>query len=133
MPPSRDPQLLKGVLPLLVLRLLTEQESYGWELVTRLQAAGLTDITTGTVYPVLSRLEREGLISARLVASTAGPARKYYRPTTNGAAALAAAVAGWDDLARTVSAVLGRQGPLGTGTSLPGSRPNPPEPVDKES
>ncbi len=57
---------------MLVLRLLADEESYGWELVGRLQQAGLTDIATGTVYPVLSRLEREKQVSSRLVASTWG-------------------------------------------------------------
>ena len=104
----RDPQLLKGVLPMLVLALLTEDESYGYQLVSRLRADGLDDITTGSVYPVLTRLERDGLISARLVASATGPARKYYLPTTEGAAALTAAVAGWQELTGTTVAVLGR-------------------------
>ena len=106
--PDRDPQLLKGVLPMLVLLLLTEGESYGYELVTRLQAAGLTDIAAGTVYPVLARLEREGHVSSRLVASSSGPARKYYRPTADGAAELTAALRGWDHLSDTVRAVLDR-------------------------
>lgn len=105
-PAARDPQLLKGVLPLLVLQLLTGQESYGYELVTRLQDVGLTDIAAGTVYPVLTRLEREGLISSRLVASSSGPARKYYRPTPDGAASLAGAIRGWEQLTGTVRAVL---------------------------
>ena len=77
----RDPQLLKGVLPMLVLALLSERESYGYELVTRLHDGGLDDLAAGTLYPVLNRLERDGQISSRLVASTAGPARKYYLPT----------------------------------------------------
>ncbi len=106
MPSDRDSQLLKGVLPMLVLALLTEAESYGYELVTRLQAAGLADIGPGTVYPVLNRLEREGAVASRLVASATGPARKYYRPTTRGTAELAAAGAAWDRLAATVAAVL---------------------------
>src|SRR5665811_8357 len=105
---ARDPQLLKGVLPMLVLLLLTEAESYGYELVTRLQADGLTDISPGTVYPVLNRLEREGRVSSRLVASPSGPARKYYRPTTDGAAELAAALHGWDRLSGTVRSILDR-------------------------
>ncbi|WP_149204252.1 PadR family transcriptional regulator [Actinotalea subterranea] len=103
---ARDPQLLKGVLPLLVLALLSRQESYGYELVTRLQEAGLADIATGTVYPVLTRLEREGQISSRLVASSSGPARKYYRPTPAGAEALTAGTRAWADLGRTVDTVL---------------------------
>lgn len=80
----RDPQLLKGAPPMLVLLLLTEHESYGYELVTRLRDDGLADIATGTVYPVLSRLDREGLISSRPVASSSGPARKYYAPSGAG-------------------------------------------------
>ncbi len=91
---------------MLVLRLLADEESYGWELVSRLQRAGLTDIATGTVYPVLSRLEREKQVSSRLVASTAGPARKYYRPTPHGAAELVRAAEGWAALSRTVAGVL---------------------------
>jgi PadR family transcriptional regulator, regulatory protein PadR len=107
----RDPQLLKGVLPMLVLSLLTERESYGYELVTRLQADGLSDIAAGTVYPVLTRLEREGLITSRLVASSSGPARKYYVPTALGAAELARSARSWLELTITVSATLGRASP----------------------
>ena len=107
----RDPQLLKGVLPMLVLHLLAERESYGYELVTRLQDDGLTDITTGTVYPVLSRLEREGHIASRLVASPHGPARKYFLPTPDGAARLRETRAGWEQLATVVGAVLARPVP----------------------
>ena len=106
MPSDRESQLLKGVLPMLVLALLAEAESYGYELVTRLQSAGLTEMGPGTVYPVLNRLEREGAVASRLVASPSGPARKYYHPTTRGTAELAAAGASWDRLAATVTAVL---------------------------
>ena len=69
---------------MLVLALLTERESYGYELVTRLHEGGLDDLSAGTLYPVLNRLERDGQISSRLVASSAGPARKYYVPTPTG-------------------------------------------------
>lgn len=116
---ARDPQLLKGVLPMLVLALLSEQESYGYELVTRLQACGLTDIAAGSVYPVLTRLERDGQISSRLVASNAGPARKYYLPTDDGSAELDAARRGWDELSATVRTVLDRL----TATSWPVGSP----------
>src|SRR3954454_18426567 len=92
---SHDPQLLKGVLSLLLLRLLAERESYGYEVVQRIRAAGLSDIAEGSVYPALARLEREGSVESRLVASTSGPARKYYRPTTAGLAALDEGTASW--------------------------------------
>lgn len=103
---TSDTQLLKGVLPLLVLGLLRDQESYGYELVTRLRDAGLADITAGTVYPVLSRLEREHHVASRLVPSSSGPARKYYRPTASGERHLTEATAAWNRLATTVRAVV---------------------------
>ena len=59
MPGDHDSQLLKGVLGLLLLHLLAEHESYGYEVVQRLHELGLTEVAAGTVYPALSRLERE--------------------------------------------------------------------------
>ncbi|WP_183408007.1 PadR family transcriptional regulator [Nocardioides pocheonensis] len=99
---THDPQLLKGVLSVLLLHLLAEEESYGYDVVRRLHDVGLTDVLDGTVYPALARLEREGRISARLVASTSGPARKYYRPTAAGYAALAEGIAQWKALVDVV-------------------------------
>jgi PadR family transcriptional regulator PadR len=112
---AHDPQLLKGVLSLLLLHLLAEQESYGYQVVQRLHEIGLTEVLDGTVYPALSRLEREGRVSARLVASRSGPARKYYRPTSAGYEALAAGTAHWTSLVSVVTREL--------------RRPVPPEPA----
>ena len=103
---SHDPQLLKGVLSLLLLRLLAERESYGYEVVQRLHALGLVDILEGTVYPALTRLEREGRLTTRLVPSSSGPARKYYRPTAAGHEALAERTAQWRALVDTVTGAL---------------------------
>ena len=108
MPSTHDPQLLKGVLSLLLLQLLAEQESYGYEVVQRLHQIGLFDVLEGTVYPALARLEREGRVSARLVSSNAGPARKYYRPTPAGYEALSSGTASWLSLADVVGSVLNR-------------------------
>ena len=108
MPADPDPQLLKGVLSLLLLHLLAEQESYGYEVVQRLHQIGLTDIAAGTVYPALSRLEREGRLTARLVASDEGPARKYYRLTTAGRDALGDGTTRWNALVVVVSSQLAR-------------------------
>lgn len=105
---SHDPQLLKGVLSLLLLHLLAERESYGYEIVQRLHGIGLTDVATGTVYPALSRLEKEQWLTARLVASDEGPARKYYRPTAAGLKALRAGASQWNSLVTIVSAQLSR-------------------------
>jgi PadR family transcriptional regulator PadR len=111
MPTAHDPQLLKGVLSLLLLRLLAERESYGYEVVQRLQELGLSGIAEGTVYPALARLEREGRLEARLVASQSGPARKYYRPTPAGTQALEDGTASWLSLAQVVNPVLLRRLP----------------------
>ena len=106
-----DPQLLKGVLSLVLLHLLAQRESYGYEVVQRLHAIGLTSILEGTVYPALARLEREGRVTTRLVASSAGPARKYYRPTPAGYAALAEGRTSWSSFSEVVDTVLERPTP----------------------
>lgn len=79
-----DPQLLRGVLPMLILSLLHHQESYGYELVERLRSLGLSGLATGAVYPVLSRFERDGWLSSYTQPSATGPARKYYALTQTG-------------------------------------------------
>jgi PadR family transcriptional regulator, regulatory protein PadR len=107
-PTDHDPQLLKGVLSLLLLHLLAERESYGYEVVQRLHELGLPDVAPGTVYPALARLERERRLSARLVASDEGPARKYYRPTPAGHDALLVGTARWTSLVELVSGQLSR-------------------------
>lgn len=111
-PPStptvpQDAQSLRGVLPMLILSQLQSAESYGYELVVRLQNIGLRDLATGTVYPVLSRLEQDGSLTSRLVASTAGPARKYYSLSAAGEAALVLATARWHSLTAIVQTGLG--------------------------
>jgi PadR family transcriptional regulator PadR len=93
---------------LVLLQLLAERESYGYEVVQRLHEVGLTDVLEGTVYPALSRLEREGRVRARLVSSNSGPARKYYRPTPAGYDALTTGAASWSSLAALVDSVLTR-------------------------
>lgn len=99
-------QLLKGVLPMLILAMLSSEESYGYELVVHLQESGLSETGAGTVYPVLTRLEREGKISSRLVPSKSGPARKYYSLTSHGHQALADMAQSWQSLASTVQPIL---------------------------
>lgn len=91
---GQDAQMVRSVLPLLTLTLIAEDESYGYQLIERLANLGL-NVTTGLVYPVLSRLERDGLVSSRMIASTNGPPRKYFALTTAGEAAQASAMDQW--------------------------------------
>jgi PadR family transcriptional regulator PadR len=106
-----DSQLLKGVLGVVLLRLLAERESYGYELVVRVHQAGLEDVPDGSIYPALGRLERDGHVTSRLVASPSGPARKYYRPTASGLELLAERTAAWRALAAVVEPLLSRPVP----------------------
>jgi PadR family transcriptional regulator PadR len=71
-------QVRKGLLELCILNALAERERYGYELVKTLVSIPGLGVTEGTLYPLLSRLRVQGLISARLEQSTEGPARKYY-------------------------------------------------------
>jgi PadR family transcriptional regulator, regulatory protein PadR len=103
---SDDAQMLKGVLSLLLLRLIKEREDYGYALMVRLQDAGFTDLTGGTVYPALSRMESGGLLESRLRSSTSGPARKYYRLTPAGEGELVRTLAAWTTLTENVDRAL---------------------------
>jgi PadR family transcriptional regulator, regulatory protein PadR len=109
---THDAQLLKGALSLLILHLLAERESYGYEIVQRIHELGLDDVLEGTVYPALSRLEREGRITSRLVPSPSGPARKYYLPTAAGRAALIEGTANWLSFAEIVTTRLTKAIPV---------------------
>jgi PadR family transcriptional regulator PadR len=105
--PAHDPQMLKGVLSLLLLQLCTAAEDYGYSLVVRLQELGFSDLAEGTVYPALTRLESQGFLEARLVRSASGPARKYYRPTPAGQHELSRTRADWLALVETVGRAVG--------------------------
>ncbi len=100
-----DPQMLKGLITLLLLWLVGDREDYGYALVVRLQDAGLTDIAEGTVYPALARCERAGWIESYYVPSERGPARKYYRLTTAGADELARSLDAWNHLTALVATI----------------------------
>ncbi|PWR05057.1 PadR family transcriptional regulator [Micromonospora acroterricola] len=92
---DRRGQWLRGVLDICVLALLRERESYGYQLAQALDAAGVGPIQGGTLYPVLLRLQRTGLVTARWREGSAGPARKYYRLTDDGHAALRQGGSDW--------------------------------------
>ena len=77
-------QVRKGLLDVCILSALAEKERYGYELVKTLVEIPGLGVTEGTLYPLLSRLRVQGLISARLEESPDGPARKYYALTREG-------------------------------------------------
>ncbi|MFY1687493.1 PadR family transcriptional regulator [Plantactinospora sp. WMMB782] len=103
---ERRGQWLRGVLDLCVLALLHRRESYGYELAQSLDASGIGPIQGGTLYPVLLRLQRTGLVSAQWREGAAGPARKYYRITPAGAETLRRTAVDWAAFASGVGTVL---------------------------
>lgn len=128
---THDVQMLKGALRLALLRLLAEQESYGYELVVRLHGLGLVDIAEGSVYPAVTRLERDGLASSRLVASSSGPARKYYHLTTAGITALQDALAAWRHLVEALAPLV--EGEIPAKPAPPGATPAAAIPADSKA
>jgi PadR family transcriptional regulator PadR len=101
---ERRGQWLRGVLDLCVLALLARRDSYGYELTEGL--AGIGHIQGGTLYPVLLRLERAALVSAYWQPGGAGPARKYYRLTPEGAETLRRTAGDWHGFTAGVDTIL---------------------------
>ena len=90
-----------------LLAVIAEEPSYGYEMVRKLGDRGLDLVGEGAIYPVLSRMQRSGLIEGYLVASPEGPARKYYRVEDKGTEALAEWTEAWRQLTHGVEKVLG--------------------------
>lgn len=104
---ARRSQFLRGVLDLCLLAVMEEGPAYGYEMTKRLDARGLSIVGEGSIYPLLGRLEREGLVETHRSASNGGPPRKYYRASPEGRRALAEGVAEWQATRDAVDAVLG--------------------------
>lgn len=80
-----DTQLMKGILEGCVLSIISEGETYGYEILQKLSDVGFDQLQEGTMYPVLTRLEKKGYIGCRKAKSPLGPIRKYYSLTDSGA------------------------------------------------
>lgn len=80
----QDAQLLKGILEGCVLGVIAGGETYGYEILSELEKAGLSEVGEGTLYPVLTRLDKNGYIQCRKAKSPLGPIRKYYTITLTG-------------------------------------------------
>jgi PadR family transcriptional regulator, regulatory protein PadR len=99
-------QVRKGLVELCVLAALAEGEAYGYQLLQHLASVEGLAITESTVYPILSRLTDDGLLTVRAAPSPAGPPRRYYRLTKLGRARLHEMAGYWDDIAASVEELL---------------------------
>src|ERR1700688_1060339 len=98
-------QLKKGALELCVLALLARRESYAYEIASTLAAA--VGMGEGTIYPLMRRMQNDGLVDTRLEESNSGPPRKYYRLTSGGRAAFVAQKREWRTFIDAVNQLLG--------------------------
>jgi PadR family transcriptional regulator PadR len=101
-------ELKRGSLELIVLHLLAPGEAYGYEIVSKLTAEtnGALEITDGTLYPVLYRLERGGFVAVRWETPERGVPRKYYRLTAAGRAELERLTYEWTIFANAMTDLL---------------------------
>lgn len=109
----RRSQLLRGVLDLCLLSLIAERPRYGYEFVEALTESGLELVSEGSIYPLLARMERGGVIdSYRAPSSTGGAPRKYYRLTDAGRTELTGGRVAWSSFTTAVDRTL-NTGPTG--------------------
>lgn len=80
----RVTQLRKGILELAVMGVLYDERHYGYSLIRVLAENGSISLKEGTIYPILARLGRDGLVRSEWVESDQGPPRKYYELTSSG-------------------------------------------------
>jgi PadR family transcriptional regulator, regulatory protein PadR len=99
-------QLRRGVLEFCVLALLRDGERYSFDLVRALGDAEGLVTSEGTLYPLLGRLRREGLVQSNWRESEAGPPRRYYRITDDGETALRTFTGHWERFRDSVDTLI---------------------------
>ena len=101
-------EIRKGAIQLCLLAQLRQRRMYGFEIirVLRERSNGFFDLKEGTLYPVLHRLEKRGLVEAETVVQEGRPPRKYYQLTPAGETALAEAEAEWNSMTEAMGDIL---------------------------
>ena len=89
-------EFLKGILEGCVLEIISREETYGYEIVKKLNALGFEDVVEGTVYTILVRLEKNKLVDIEKKPSKIGPSRKFYSLNAAGQQELSAFWRKWD-------------------------------------
>lgn len=89
-------EMLKGVLEGCVLEIIGRDATYGYDITQQLRKLGFTDVVEGTVYTILVRLEKNGLVETEKKPSEVGPPRKFYTLTDQGQEELQSFWAKWN-------------------------------------
>ena len=98
--------MVKGVLSAMALAVISDGDTYGYQVLNDLRSRGLDRVGDASVYGTLQKLYETGLVSCYVVASTNGPRRKYYSITAEGSAALKSDRDEWVHFRSVVSDVL---------------------------
>jgi PadR family transcriptional regulator PadR len=106
---------LKGLFEACVLAVLEAGPAYGYEIAGRFESAGFARPKGGSLYPILARLEADGLVAPSWVEGNGGPGRKYYELTPSGRAAAEAVSRHWARFSQQISSLL--PNPMLEGTS----------------
>src|SRR5436309_11304338 len=106
---SYSKELLKGAADTLVLSSFRDGEKYGYQVVKELElrSAGFFRLKEGTLYPILHRLETQGLLAARWQTMPNGSERRYYSLTSKGRRALSEKLTEWQSFSQAVGRVTG--------------------------
>ena len=102
---ENNTQLLKGVLEFWVLKFISREPTYGYEIVMNLKQVGFSDLSESTLYPLLLRLEQQGKVTVERRPSPKGPSRKYYVVTEEGRLALFEFRRDWRQLCQLVEKI----------------------------
>ena len=97
-------QLLKGVLEGCLLSIISKGETYGYEMIEKLAQHGFTMVKEGSIYPLLLRMKKDGLVNTiQKEQPSGGPKRKYYRLTEAGHEELDQFKMRWNEMATSVN------------------------------
>jgi PadR family transcriptional regulator PadR len=98
--------MLKGVIDVAVLAVVADEDGYGYDVVRRLRARGLTDVADASVYGTLRRLYAAGALTSYVVPSEEGPHRRYYGVSDRGRELLAEWSARWRTFVQAIDGLL---------------------------
>jgi PadR family transcriptional regulator PadR len=102
-------QLRKGLVEFCVLAVLSEGEAYGYAVVKNLEERPGLVFKESSVYLVLGRLAKEGLVSMRTLPSPSGPKRRYYKLTKKGQRKLTTMTSGWNEVVNAINGLIKKE------------------------
>jgi PadR family transcriptional regulator PadR len=98
-------QMRKGILEFCILHIIARGEVYASDMLEELTSARIM-VVEGTLYPLLTRLRKAGLVEYKWVESTSGPPRKYYKLTGEGKSFLGQLDETWDELMKSTNNII---------------------------